>query len=61
MVKIRSFKAEIDSLTTRSRFAENAFLTLYKLLREAPDPAVTVKALEGTARAAFEALEGQNR
>lgn len=59
--QVRAFKGEIDALTTRSRFAENAFLALYKLLREAPDPAVTVQALEKTARAAVEALEGQNR
>ncbi|CAM9628987.1 unnamed protein product [Pylaiella littoralis] len=58
---VRAFKGEIDALTTRSRFAEGAFLALYKLLREAPDPAVTVQALEKTARAAVEALEGRNR
>lgn len=58
---MRVFKGEIDALTTRSRFAEGAFLCLYKLLREAPDPAVTVQALAGAARAAVEALEGRNR
>ncbi|CAM9567605.1 unnamed protein product [Ascophyllum nodosum] len=60
-VLVRAFKAEIDSLTTRSRFAENSFLTLYKLLREAPDPAITVTALANAARAAFKALEGRSR
>eukprot|EP00752_Nemacystus_decipiens_P009555 g8535.t1 len=58
---VRAFKSEIDALTTRSRFAEGAFLALYKLLREAPDPAVTVQALQRAARAAVGALEGQNR
>ena len=58
---MRAFKGEIDSLTTRSRFAESAFLSLYKLLREAPDPAVTVQALEGAAKAAVELLEDRNR
>lgn len=58
---MRAFKSEIDALTTRSRFAEGSFLALYKLLREAPDPAVTVQALEKAARAAVEALEGKNR
>lgn len=58
---MRAFKREIDALTTRSRFAEAAFLALYKLLREAPDPAVTVQALEKAARAAVGALEWQNR
>lgn len=59
--QVRAFKGEIDALTTRSRFAEGAFLALYKLLREAPDPAVTVQALEKAARAAVDSLEGRNR
>lgn len=59
--QVRAFKAEIDALTSRSRFAEESYLALYKLLREAPDPAVTVQALEKAARAAVEALEGQNK
>ncbi|CAM9685048.1 unnamed protein product [Scytosiphon promiscuus] len=58
---VRAFKGEIDALTTRSRFAESAFLALYKLLREAPDPAVTVQALERAARAAVDTLEGRSR
>lgn len=59
--QVRAFKSEIDSLTTRSRFAEGAFLNLYKLLREAPDPAVAVQALSDAARGAVEALEGRIR
>lgn len=59
--QVRAFKSEIDALTDRSRFAEGSFLTLYKLLREAPDPAVTVKALENAARATVDALEGKIR
>ncbi|CAM9488014.1 unnamed protein product [Ectocarpus sp. 12 AP-2014] len=58
---VRAFKSEIDALTDRSRFAEGSFLALYKLLREAPDPAVTVKALENAARATVDALEGKIR
>ena len=59
-IQARAFKAEIDSLTTRSRFAENSFLALYKLVRETPDPVITVTALANAARAAFESLEGWN-
>ena len=35
---LRSYQEEIDSLTRRGRFAESAFLSLYKELYEAPDP-----------------------
>ena len=33
-----AYQTEIDSLTKRSKSAENAFLSLYKVLAEAPDP-----------------------
>lgn len=59
--QVRAFKSEIDALTTRSRFAEGAFLNLYKLLREAPDPAVAVQALAEAAKDAVAALEERNR
>ncbi|RUP07073.1 hypothetical protein BC936DRAFT_140211 [Jimgerdemannia flammicorona] len=32
------YQGEIDSITRRTKFAENAFLSLYKVLAEAPDP-----------------------
>ncbi|KIY74451.1 hypothetical protein CYLTODRAFT_416284 [Cylindrobasidium torrendii FP15055 ss-10] len=35
---LKAYQSEIDSLTKRSRTAENAFLDLYKVLAEAPDP-----------------------
>ncbi|KAI0733144.1 CASP C terminal-domain-containing protein [Fomitopsis betulina] len=35
---LRSYQTEIDSLTKRSKTAENAFLNMYKVLAEAPDP-----------------------
>ncbi|KAI0031748.1 CASP C terminal-domain-containing protein [Vararia minispora EC-137] len=35
---LKAYQTEIDSLTKRSKFAENAFLDLYKVLAEAPDP-----------------------
>lgn len=34
----KAYQTEIDSLTRRSKVAENAFLNVYKLLAEAPDP-----------------------
>ena len=33
-----AYQTEIDNLTRRSKSAENAFLNVYKLLAEAPDP-----------------------
>lgn len=33
-----AYQTEIDSLTKRSKTAENAFLNMYKVLAEAPDP-----------------------
>ncbi|KAF9051170.1 hypothetical protein BDZ89DRAFT_1154075 [Hymenopellis radicata] len=35
---LKAYQTEIDALTKRSRMAENAFLDLYKVLAEAPDP-----------------------
>jgi hypothetical protein len=33
-----AYQTEIDSLTKRSKASENAFLHVYKILAEAPDP-----------------------
>jgi len=33
-----AYQIEIDNLTKRSKSAENAFLNVYKVLAEAPDP-----------------------
>jgi homeobox protein cut-like len=35
---IVAYQTEIDSLTKRSKTTDNAFLHIYKLLAEAPDP-----------------------
>lgn len=32
------YQAEIDSITRRTKYAENSFLSIYKLLADAPDP-----------------------
>ncbi|TPX71793.1 hypothetical protein SpCBS45565_g00954 [Spizellomyces sp. 'palustris'] len=36
---LKAYQSEIDVITRRSKTAETAFLNLYKLLAEAPDPA----------------------
>jgi homeobox protein cut-like len=33
-----AYQTEIDNLTQRSKFSENAFLNVYKVIAEAPDP-----------------------
>ncbi|KAI0645643.1 CASP C terminal-domain-containing protein [Trametes meyenii] len=35
---LKSYQTEIDNLTKRAKTAENAFLNVYKVLAEAPDP-----------------------
>ncbi|KAJ7772547.1 CASP C terminal-domain-containing protein [Mycena maculata] len=35
---LKAYQGEIDSLTKRSKASENAFLDVYKVLAEAPDP-----------------------
>ncbi|KAL0077907.1 CASP C terminal-domain-containing protein [Phycomyces blakesleeanus] len=36
---LKGYQSEIDNITRRTKYSENAFLTLYKLLVNAPDPA----------------------
>ncbi|KAJ3022497.1 hypothetical protein HKX48_006039 [Thoreauomyces humboldtii] len=36
---LKAYQSEIDAITKRSKVAENAFLSLYKVFAEAPDPA----------------------
>lgn len=36
--RMTAYQTEIDSLTKRSKASENAFLSIYKVLAEAPDP-----------------------
>jgi homeobox protein cut-like len=35
---LKAYQEEIDRLTKRCKFAENAYLSVYKVLAEAPDP-----------------------
>lgn len=55
---LRAYQEEIDSLTKRAKFAENAFFTLYKGLFAAPDP---VPSLEAALDAKAGELEEQNK
>ena len=41
---LREYQQDIDRLTRRARFSENAFLDLYKELYEAPDPSRSLAA-----------------
>lgn len=34
-----AYQAEIDNITKRTKFSESSFLSIYKLLADAPDPA----------------------
>ncbi|KAF7729005.1 hypothetical protein EC973_005036 [Apophysomyces ossiformis] len=38
-VLLKGYQSEIDNITRRTKFSENAFLTVYKILADAPDPA----------------------
>lgn len=42
---LKQYQEEIDRLTLRSKFSENAFLAVYKLLSNAPDPVHNLSSL----------------
>lgn len=60
---LKAYQGEIDTITKRSKFAENSFLNLYKLLAEAPDPHPLLEAaIEQTGRLAeLPNLEADNK
>lgn len=35
---LKSYQEEVDNLTKRAKFGENAFLNIYQKVYEAPDP-----------------------
>ncbi|OUM68045.1 hypothetical protein PIROE2DRAFT_23437, partial [Piromyces sp. E2] len=39
---LKAYQNEIDNITKRSKVSETAFLNVYKLLLEAPDPSVLI-------------------
>ncbi|KIK44901.1 hypothetical protein CY34DRAFT_802255 [Suillus luteus UH-Slu-Lm8-n1] len=52
---LKAYQTEIDSLTKRSKVSENAFLNVYKVLAEAPDPYPLLEAAVDQAVKATEA------
>ncbi|KAI5082808.1 hypothetical protein GOP47_0002551 [Adiantum capillus-veneris] len=57
---IKAFQEEVDNLTKRAKFGENAFLAIYQKLYEAPDPAPALaSAMELSSKVAE--LESENR
>ncbi|KAG5733842.1 hypothetical protein E4T56_gene9600, partial [Termitomyces sp. T112] len=54
---LKAYQTEIDNLTKRSKASENAFLNVYKILAEAPDPYPLLEAAVDQAVKVAEALE----
>ncbi|KAG0701320.1 hypothetical protein DFH29DRAFT_1000288 [Suillus ampliporus] len=52
---LKTYQTEIDNLTKRSKVSENAFLNVYKVLAEAPDPYPLLEAAVDQAVKATEA------
>lgn len=43
---LKSYQEEVDNLTKRAKFAENAFLNIYQKFYEAPDPYPALASIE---------------
>jgi hypothetical protein len=43
---LKLYQEEIDTLTKRSKFSDNAFLGVYRFLAEAPDPVLGLEAAQ---------------
>ncbi|XP_055343489.1 protein CASP-like [Paramacrobiotus metropolitanus] len=43
---LKSFQTEVDSLLKRSKAAESAFLSIYRTIRELPDPAALISCVD---------------
>ncbi|KAJ3567586.1 hypothetical protein NP233_g6271 [Leucocoprinus birnbaumii] len=54
---LKAYQTEIDNLTKRSKASENAFLHVYKILAEAPDPYPLLEAAVDQAVKVAEAVE----
>lgn len=54
---LKAYQTEIDNLTKRSKASENAFLNVYKILAEAPDPYPLLEAAVDQTVKVAEALE----
>ncbi|KAF9469930.1 hypothetical protein BDZ94DRAFT_42858 [Collybia nuda] len=56
---LKAYQMEIDNLTKRSKASENAFLKVYKVLAEAPDPYPFLEAAVDQTVKVAEALESE--
>ncbi|GAQ87720.1 Transcription factor/CCAAT displacement protein CDP1 [Klebsormidium nitens] len=57
---LKAYQEEVDNLTKRAKFGENAFLNVYQKLYEAPDPVSCLASASETAARVAE-LEAENR
>ncbi|XP_078155423.1 protein CASP [Carex rostrata] len=57
---LRSYQEEVDNLTKRAKFGENAFLNIYQKLYEAPDPYPALASMADQDQKLSE-LESENR
>ncbi|TFK44378.1 CASP C terminal-domain-containing protein [Crucibulum laeve] len=57
---LRAYQTEIDNLTKRSKAAENAFLDVYKVMAEAPDPYPLLEAAVDQTVKVAEAMEHED-
>ncbi|KAJ7538419.1 hypothetical protein O6H91_11G047000 [Diphasiastrum complanatum] len=57
---LKSYQEEVDNLTKRAKFGENAFLNIYQKLFEAPDPVPLLASATDSAAKVVE-LESENR
>ncbi|KAG6382882.1 hypothetical protein SASPL_157401 [Salvia splendens] len=57
---LKGYQEEVDKLTKRAKFGENAFLNIYQKLYEAPDPCPVLNSVAEKDAKLFE-LESENR
>ncbi|KAA0060551.1 protein CASP [Cucumis melo var. makuwa] len=57
---LKSYQEEVDNLTKRAKFGENAFLNIYQKLYEAPDPYPALASI-GEQDLKLSELESENR
>ncbi|KAJ3114526.1 hypothetical protein HDU96_001988 [Phlyctochytrium bullatum] len=62
-VLLKAYQTEIDHVTKRSKLAETCFLTLYRLLAEAPDPTPLIAAVAEHAKHSHQlaAIQQENK
>ncbi|KAJ3043990.1 hypothetical protein HDV00_003517 [Rhizophlyctis rosea] len=60
---LKAYQGEIDNITKRTKVAETAFLDLYKLLAEAPDPAPFIESYADQSQrlSEFRSIEQENK